>query len=187
MSHAALLFAREVIGGALFGWLTGYAALRLLRSIDDYSVEVLITLTLVVAGYAAAEALHLSAPIGAVVAGLVIGNKGRIAMSDVTRVHVDLFWKLIDEILNAVLFSMIGLAIMLVPVSWEVAGAAALAIPVVLGGRWLAVGASMLALPAIRRSIPHSVKILTWGACAVGSRSRWRWRCRRCRRATSCS
>lgn len=81
---------------------------------DDYSVEVLITLALVVGGYAAAEVLHVSAPIGAVVAGLVIGNKGRLAMSDMTKTHVDLFWKLIDEILNAVLFLMIGLALMLV-------------------------------------------------------------------------
>lgn len=167
-SDAALLFVREALGGAAFGWITGYAALRLLRSIDDYSVEVLITLALVLGGYAAAELLHVSAPIGAVVAGLVIGNKGRLAMSDKTKVHVDLFWKLIDEILNAVLFLMIGLTIMLIPVSWEVAGAAALAVPVVLGGRWLAVGASMLALPAIRTSIPHSVKILTWGGLRGG-------------------
>ncbi|HMG22873.1 MAG TPA: sodium:proton antiporter [Kofleriaceae bacterium] len=167
-SDVAVLFGREAIGGAAFGLLTGYAALRLLRNIDDYSVEVLITLALVVGGYASAEALHVSAPIGAVVAGLAIGNTGRRAMSDTTKVHVDLFWKLIDEILNAVLFLMIGLALMLVPVSWEVAGAAALAVPVVLAGRWLAVGTSMFAFPAIRRSIPHSVKILTWGGLRGG-------------------
>lgn len=167
-SDAGLLFLREAVGGAAFGGLTGYVALRLLRSIDDYSVEVLLTLALVVGGYTAAELLHVSAPIGAVVAGLVIGNKARGAMSDRSQVHVDLFWKLVDEILNAVLFLMIGLAIILVPVSWEVAGAAALAIPVVLGARWLAVGASMLALPAIRRSIPHSVKLLTWGGLRGG-------------------
>lgn len=112
--------------------------------------------------------LHVSAPIGVVVAGLVIGNKGRLAMSDMTKVHVDLFWKLIDEILNAVLFLMIGLTIMLIPVSWGVAGAAALAVPVVLGGRWLAVGTVVLVLPAIRKSIPHSVKILTWGGLRGG-------------------
>jgi CPA1 family monovalent cation:H+ antiporter len=168
LSDAAVLFLWEAVGGAVFGGVTGYLALRLLRSIDDYSVEVLITLALVIGGYTAAEALHLSAPIGAVVAGLVIGNKGHSAMSATTQHHVDLFWKLIDEILNAVLFLMIGLAILLVPMSWEVVGSAALAIPIVLAGRWLAVTAAMLALPAIRRSIPHSVKILTWGGLRGG-------------------
>jgi monovalent cation:H+ antiporter, CPA1 family len=167
-SDAVMQFAREALGGAAFGGLTGYVALRLVRSIDDYSVEVLITLTLVVAGYAAAEQIQVSAPIGAVVAGLVIGNHRHAAMSDVTRVHVDMFWKLIDEILNAVLFLMIGLAIMLVPVSWVVAEAAALAIPIVLGARWLAVGGVMLMLPAIRRASPHSVAILTWGGLRGG-------------------
>jgi CPA1 family monovalent cation:H+ antiporter len=167
-SDAAWLFAREALGGAVFGGLCGYAALRLLRSIDDYTVEVLVTLALVLGGYAAAELIHVSAPLGAVVAGLVIGNQGPSAMSDRTKIHVDLFWKLIDEILNAILFLMIGLTMMLIPVSWEVAGAAALAIPVVLAGRWLAVGGSMLALPAIRRSIPHSVTILTWGGLRGG-------------------
>lgn len=168
VSEALTLFVREALGGAAFGLVTGYLALRVLRSIDDYVVEVLITLSLVVGGYAAAEALHISAPIGAVVAGLAVGNHGHTAMSDRTQLHVDMFWKLIDEILNAVLFLMIGLAIMLVPVSWAVAGAAALAIPIVLIARWLAVGGVMIGLPAIRRSIPHSVKILTWGGLRGG-------------------
>ena len=163
-----VLFVREALGGAVFGWITGYAALRLLRTIDDYSVEVLITLALVVGGYASAEALHVSAPIGAVVAGLVIGNRGSRVMSDHTRMHVDLFWKLIDEVLNAVLFLMIGLALVLVPVSTSVAGAAALAIPVVLVARLVAVSGTMLALPELRRAVPHSVTILTWGGLRGG-------------------
>jgi CPA1 family monovalent cation:H+ antiporter len=167
-SDAVLLFAREAIVGAAFGLVTGYAALRLLRTIDDYTVEVLLTLALVVGGYVTAEQLHISAPIGAVVAGLVIGNRGIHAMSPESQMHVHLFWKLIDEILNAVLFSMIGLAIILIPVSWQVAGASALAILVVLGARWLAVGGTMLVLPKIRRTIPHSVKILTWGGLRGG-------------------
>lgn len=167
-SSVGILFVREALGGAAFGWITGHAALRFLRTIDDYSVEVLITLALVVGGYAAAEALHVSAPIGAVVAGLVIGNKGPRAMSDHSRMHVDLFWKLIDEILNAVLFLMIGLALVLVPISRSVAGAAALAIVVVLLARLSAVGAAMLALPRLRRVVPHSVAILTWGGLRGG-------------------
>ncbi len=167
-SGALELFAREAIGGIVFGWVTGFAVLQLLRTIDDYTVEILITLALVVGGYAAAELIHVSAPLGAVVAGLVIGNNGRKAMSRESKAHVEMFWKLIDEVLNAVLFLMIGLSIVLVRVSWAYAGAAALAIPIVLGARWLAVGSVMLTLPAIRRAIPHSVKILTWGGLRGG-------------------
>ena len=167
-TDAVALFAREALGGAAFGLAGGYLTLRLVRTIDDYSVEVLLTLTLVVAGYAAAEWLHVSAPIGAVVAGLVVGNHARAAMSEQTRAHVDLFWRLIDEILNAVLFLMIGLAIMVVPVSRAVIGAAAVAVPLVLGARWLSVAAALGILPSIRRAIPHSIAILTWGGLRGG-------------------
>jgi CPA1 family monovalent cation:H+ antiporter len=163
-----LRFGYEALGGAALGGFAGYATLRLVRSIDDYSVEVLLTLALVVGGYAGAEQLHVSAPIGAVVAGLVVGTQGRHVMSEQTQLHVDLFWKLIDEILNAVLFLLIGAASLLVPLSAGMIGAAALAIPLVLGARWLAVGGAMATMPALRRSIPHSVTILTWGGLRGG-------------------
>lgn len=158
---AALLFVREALGGAAFGWATGYAILRLLRTTDDSSTEVLLTLALVVGGYTAAEALGLSAPIAAVVAGLVIGNDG-------AREHLDAFWKLVDEVLNAVLFLMIGAVLVLVPVSGTVVGAAALAVAISLAARFLSVGAATLALPAIRRTAPHAVAILTWGGLRGG-------------------
>lgn len=166
--HAFLLFAREAFGGAAFGLASGYVTLRLVRTIDDYSVEVLLTLTLVVAGYVGAEALHLSAPIGAVVAGLVVGNQGHATMSDETKQNVDTFWRLIDEILNAVLFLMIGLVVLLVSFSVGLVGAAAVAIVLALAGRWVAVAAAIGIIPSIRRSIPHSIKILTWGGLRGG-------------------
>lgn len=163
------LFAREALGGVVFGLGAGYVAFRALRSIDDYTVEVLITLALVMGGYAAAEAIHVSAPIGAVVAGLVIGNQGRKhAMSDTTRHHVDLFWKLIDEILNAVLFLMIGLTVMLLPVSTSVVVAAVVAIPLVLVARLVSVALPMSLLRRLRGASPHSVTILTWGGLRGG-------------------
>ncbi|MEO6775112.1 MAG: sodium:proton antiporter [Kofleriaceae bacterium] len=168
LGGAGWLFVREALGGAAFGLACGYGMLRLLRTIDDYSVEVLLTLALVLGGYVAAEQLGLSAPIGAVVAGLVIGNKGRSAMSEASRSHVDLFWKLIDEVLNAILFLMIGLAIMIVPVSFSVAGAAALAIPLVLAARWISVASTLSLVPRIRKAIPHSITILTWGGLRGG-------------------
>ena len=168
-ANVATLFAREAGGGAVFGLVTGYLAFRLLRSIDDYSVEVLITLALVIGGYATAEAIHVSAPIAAVVAGLVIGNQGRQhAMSDVTREHVDLFWKLIDDILNAVLFLMIGMAVMLLTVSSAIATAAAIAIPVVLAARLISVAIPMTLLRKLRGASPHSITILTWGGLRGG-------------------
>ncbi len=107
---AALLFVREAVGGVLFGLGLGYTGFFLLRTVDNYQVEVLITLAMVMGGYAMALALHTSGPIAMVVAGLLIGNRGRVlAMSDRTREHLDTFWELVDEILNAVLFVLIGL------------------------------------------------------------------------------
>lgn len=167
IGDGVMLFVREALGGAAFGLATGYLTLWLLEMIDDYSVEVLLTLTLVLGGYALAESLHLSAPIAAVVAGLIVGHKAPSAMSDVSRPQVELFWKLIDELLNAVLFLMIGLAIMLVPLTTSLVGAV-IAIPVVLAARWLAVTATLLTSPSARRAIPHSVKILTWGGLRGG-------------------
>jgi CPA1 family monovalent cation:H+ antiporter len=169
VSEIGILFVREAFGGAAFGLAVGYLGFRLLRSIDDYTAEVLITLALVTGGYAAAEVLHVSAPIAAVVAGLVVGNQGRrLAMSTKTRMHVDMFWKLIDEILNAVLFLMIGVMVMVVPVSIHVAGAAACAVVVALGARVVSVAVPLALLRPFKTHQPHSVKILTWGALRGG-------------------
>ena len=166
LSGMAMLFLREAVGGALFGLALGYAAYRVLRSIDDYSVEVLITLAVVVGGYAAAERLHVSAPIAAVVSGLVVGNQGRrLGMSDRTRHHVDLFWKLVDEMLNAVLFLLLGLQATRLQLNRQLAVAMALAIPLALVARLLSVG--MLA-PLLGYREPHAVKILTWGGLRGG-------------------
>ena len=111
--HIGLLFVQEVIGGVLFGLGIGYLAYQMLKSVDNYQVELLITIALVAGGYALADALHLSGPIAIVVAGLLIGNHGRLfGMSEKTRAHLDVFWELVDEILNAVLFVLIGLEVL---------------------------------------------------------------------------
>ena len=167
--HVAYLFAREALGGALFGLLLGYLADRMLSSIDDYVVEVLITLALVLGGYALAESLVVSAPIAAVVAGIVIGNRTvEHGMSEVTRQYVAMFWQLVDEILNAVLFLMLGLEATRLEVSWELAIAAALAVPLVLVARFVSVGASTIVLRPFMKPPPHAVKILTWGGLRGG-------------------
>ena len=123
------LLLREAVGGIVFGWLLGYVTFRLLKSIDQYLVEVMIMLAAVMGGYAAANHLHVSGPLAMVVAGLMIGNGGRAeAMSDKTRRYSDMFWELIDEILNAVLFVILGAEVLIVSFSHQLLAAGALAI-----------------------------------------------------------
>jgi CPA1 family monovalent cation:H+ antiporter len=167
----ALVFAREALGGAAFGLVAGYLAYHLLRSIDDYSVEVLITLALAIGGYAAAEALHVSAPLAVIMSGLVIGYRGPRVMSDRTRQYIDAFWRLVDELLNAVLFMLIGVTVLVLPFHRGMAWAALLAIPIALAARWISVAAPLIAFGRFRQSTPHSIALLTWGGL--------RGRCRR--------
>ncbi|MGE5130232.1 MAG: cation:proton antiporter, partial [Sphingomonadaceae bacterium] len=166
---AVTLFIEEAIGGGLFGLVSGYVAYRMLRRIDDYEVEILITLALVMGGYALATTLHLSGPIAIVVAGLLIGNHGRrFAMSERTREHLDTFWHLVDGILNAVLFVLIGLEALLLHLEPAFALAAALAIPVVLLARLVAVSLPAL-VPGLRAEFPPKVILaLTWGGLRGG-------------------
>jgi len=167
--HIALFFMKEAVGGIVFGLLLGGTAYWMLSHVDNYSVEVLITLALVMGGYSLALAIHTSAPIAMVVAGLLIGNHGRrLAMSERTREHLDTFWELIDEILNTVLFVLIGLEVLLLAFSQKIAMLAVLAIPIVLLARFVCVGVP-IRLMAIRRAFsPGAVKILTWGGLRGG-------------------
>ena len=110
VADALALLAREAGGGLVFGAVLGYVSYRLLKSIDSYQEEVLLTLATVLGGYALATRLHVSGPLAMVVAGLIIGHHGRaIAMADTTREHVDMFWELLDAILNSVLFVLLGM------------------------------------------------------------------------------
>jgi CPA1 family monovalent cation:H+ antiporter len=167
--HVAALFAQEVIGGALFGLAIGYAAYRMLATVDQYQVEILLTLALVAGGYALATELHVSGPIAIVVAGVLIGNHGRkYAMSARSRERVDTFWELIDEILNAVLFVMVGLELLRLDYDASYAWAAALAIPAVLLARLLSVALAAL-VPGLRAEFPpYVIAILTWGGLRGG-------------------
>jgi CPA1 family monovalent cation:H+ antiporter len=169
ISTVLTLFAVEAIGGVLFGFVVGGLAFYMLRSVDQYQVEILVTLGLVMGGYALAEAIHVSAPIAIVVAGLMIGNHGRLlAMSDKTREHVDTFWELIDEILNAVLFVMIGLEILVVSLGADHLKAGVLMIPVVLAARFVSVGLPVTVMARFRDFSPRVVTILTWGGLRGG-------------------
>lgn len=167
--HVGKLLALEAIGGLALGFILGWITHRLLKSIDNYQVEILLTLALVTGGYALATALHTSGPLAIVVAGLFIGNRGRhFAMSDETREHLDTFWELLDEILNAVLFVLIGLEILILTSTSQYMLAAGLAIPVVLIARFISVGIPVSLLRTLRSFTPHAVKIMTWSGLRGG-------------------
>ena len=165
----ALLFATEALGGVVYGFVIGLIAYYLLKNVDNYSVEVLITLSLVTGGYALALALHTSGPLAMVVAGLFIGNRGRLfAMSDRTREHLDTFWEMTDEIFNAVLFVLIGLEMLIVeflPIEFY---AALLVIPLVLLSRLVSVGVPINLLRLRRNFLPYTVRMMVWGGLRGG-------------------
>ena len=167
--HIMLLFVKEAIGGVLFGLAIGWLAYRMLKSVDNYQVEVLLTLALVMGGYAFARVIHVSGPIAMVVAGIFIGNRGRLfAMSENTREHLDSFWELMDEILNAVLFLLIGLEILVLTIKGNYLIAGLIMIPVVLLARFISVGVPVTFMRRVRDFSPHAVKIMTWGGLRGG-------------------
>ena len=165
----AFLLGGEVVGSLLLGLAAGWVTYRMLRSVDNYQVEVLLTLALATGLYNLASALHTSGPLAVVVAGLFIGGAGRAsAMSPRTREHHDMFWELVDEILNVVLFVLIGFEILVMPLSRALLLMGLLAVVLVLIARYLSVGATVLALRRRRPFEPHAVKILTWGGLRGG-------------------
>ena len=169
VGHIMLLFIEEAIGGIFFGFVIGWIAYRMLKSVDNYQVEVLLTLALVMGGYALAHAIHVSGPIAMVVAGIFIGNRGRLfAMSEKTREHLDSFWELMDEILNAVLFLLIGLEVLVIATKGSYLIAGLTMIPVVLFARFISVGIPVTFMRRIRNFSPNAVKIMTWGGLRGG-------------------
>ena len=165
----AKLFLVEAGGGMLWGFMIGFAAYFMLRSIDNYQIEVLITLALVTAGYRLASHWHLSGPLAMVVAGLMIGNQGRsFAMSEKTREHLDTFWELVDEILNAVLFLLIGLELLVLNLSGRAIAVGAILIVVVLAARFAATSIPVMLLKSRREFSPGVIRILTWGGLRGG-------------------
>ncbi len=169
VSKVALLFFEEAVGGALLGLVLGLLAYQMLKRVNNYQVEVIITLALVMGGYALADRIHTSGPIAIVVAGLLIGNHGRaFAMSDLTRERLDDFWELMDEILNALLFMLIGLEVLVMSFTKSLLIAGLLAISITLFARWISVGGAVLFMKFFRSFSPGAVKILTWGGLRGG-------------------
>ena len=169
ITEIAKLFLLEAVGGIVYGMLIGFITYFLLKQVDNYQVEVLITLATVIGGYRSAELLHVSAPLAIVVAGLLVGNHGRhFGMSALTRRHLDTFWELIDEILNAVLFVLIGLEYLILPHDTGLLLTGALMIPLVLFSRFLSVGIMTSSLRIFQHVERGTVRILTWAGLRGG-------------------
>ncbi|WP_296431798.1 sodium:proton antiporter [Yoonia sp.] len=169
LAGAAQLFFQEAVGGAVLGIVLGWLTFRVMRRIDDYSLEVLITLGLAFGGYELAVYLHVSAPIMAVCAGLLIGDVGtKYGISEETRLYVDAFWKLIDEILNAVLFLLIGVEVFAIAFNFEYLTAGVAAIALALFARLAAVAVPILILRPFREFSTGVIPVMTWGGLKGG-------------------
>lgn len=168
-SGAANLLALEALGGAVVGLVGGYIAFIAMKTVDNYSLEVLISLALVAGLYALASRLGMSGPIAVVVAGLFLGNRGpQRAMSDVTQRYLFGFWTLVDEILNAVLFLLIGLEVLVLRLDPSLGWLPLLAVPIALFARFLSVSIPVLALARWQSFVPGTIATLTWGGLKGG-------------------
>jgi len=167
--HITLLFLQEAGGGLVLGALLGYCGFFLLKSIDHYQVEVMITLALVMGGSLLADRLHFSAPLAMVVAGVITGNKSRAeVMSDTTRDYVDKFWEMTDEFLNAILFLLVGLELLVLPYNRIYIVLGFLCIPIVLFARYLSVLLPKRFLKYLTTFEKNAIPILTWGGLRGG-------------------
>jgi CPA1 family monovalent cation:H+ antiporter len=163
------LFLQEAIGGLAFGFLLGYIGFWALRSIDDYKVELLITLAIVMGGYFIAGNLHVSGPLAMVVAGIIIGNKVKDeGMSVQTRDYLGKFWEMIDEILNAVLFLLIGFEMLIIKISATVFVIGVISILIALLARWISVLLPVYLLQFKIKFEKNAIAILTWGGLRGG-------------------
>lgn len=167
--HVGELFVVDALGGGVLGLATGYIAYRAMRAIDSYPVEVLISLALVAGTYALASKLHMSGPIAVVVAGLLIGTRGPAdALSDETERFLFGFWTLVDEMLNSVLFLLIGLEVLILRFDLSFFWLAIVTIPLVLAARFVAVSGPVMLLSAKRSFDRGTIPVLTWGGLRGG-------------------
>ena len=166
---AVKMLAIEAAGGIGFGLAAGALTYRLLKQVDNYEVEILLTLALASGGYALADWVGVSAPIAIVVAGLLIGNEGRDrAMSEETRSHLDVFWQVVDEILNAILFLLIGAELLLVPLNSIYGVVALIAVPLTLIARFISVALVVPILSTFEDVERGTIPVLTWSGLRGG-------------------
>ena len=168
-AEITLLFLREAGGGIALGFLLGYLGFIALKTIDNYKIEVLITLAIVMGGYLLAGKLHLSGPLAMVIAGIVTGNKIRgQVMSETTRDYLDKFWELIDELMNAILFLLIGFVMLIIPFDFTLLLLGCIAIIITLIARYISVALPVYVLRRRRTFENNAIPILTWGGLRGG-------------------
>ncbi|QRR01679.1 cation:proton antiporter [Dyadobacter sandarakinus] len=170
LSGIATLFAKEALGGIALGLLLGFVGSKMIYRVDGYNVHVLITLAIVMGGHLAAQAMHMSGPLAMVAAGLVVGNYGKDpgAVSDTERDYIDKFWELIDEILNAILFLIIGFELLLIPDLKQYIWVGIAAIVIVLFARFVSIYIPVRLIPFRTRFGKKSITILVWGGLRGG-------------------
>ncbi len=169
VADISLLFLQEAGGGLLFGFALGYAGYWALRSIDKYEVEVMISLAVVMGGYMLANTLHTSGPLAMVVAGIVIGNKARESgVSDLSKDYLDKFWELTDEILNALLFMLMGLEMLVVSIDKTLLIISIITVGIALLARWVSVALPVMLMRYRLKFEQNAVAILTWGGLRGG-------------------
>lgn len=168
-SSIATLFLTEAGGGIILGLLFGYVSYKMIVAIDNYQVEVLISLATVMGGYTAAHYLHVSGPLAMVVAGLITGNSSKShGMSDITAEYIDKFWELVDEILNAILFVLIGLELLIIDISQTLFLLSAALIFITLIVRYFSVWVPSLIIRMKEKMDSSTLIILTWGGLRGG-------------------
>jgi len=170
IGHISELFLVEVIGGIALGLIIGWITYKLLKSIDDYDIEVIITIAAVMGGTIVAQKLHLSAPLAMVTAGLIVGTDTvrQSSMSDITEQYVDKFWELIDILLNTILFVMIGMEILVLTFDSSYILAGFIIIPVLLISRYLSLLLPIKLYAKKLGFVPKTNLIMTWGGLRGG-------------------
>jgi CPA1 family monovalent cation:H+ antiporter len=163
------IFTQEAFGGILMGAIIGYVGYKLMKSIDHFQTEIMLSLAMVMGGYSLCHMLHVSGPLAMVVAGLITGNKSaERAMSDITRDYLEKFWEVLDEVFNALLFMLVGLELMVIEIQWEYGLMGVAAIGVVLIARYISLWGPVQIFFLQKTFRSGSLKIMTWGGLRGG-------------------
>lgn len=168
-SNVLLLFGQEAVGGLVLGLIIGYIGFKLIASIDHYQVEVLVTLAIVTGGYTLAHFIHVSGPLAMVAAGLITGNHSKnLGMSDITAEYIDKFWELMDEILNAILFVLIGLELLILQINQTIVFVSLILIAIAMSTRYISLWVPSMAIMHKEKITQRTLFILTWGGLRGG-------------------